>query len=65
MPDSRRSSRSRSLDGARPITTGDIAFRVAPRLNAAGRMDVAQTVIELFRGKDPKRAREIAERLSS
>ena len=53
-----------SLDGARPITTGDIAFRVAPRLNAAGRMDVAQTVIELFSEKDPKRAREIAERLT-
>ena len=53
-----------ALDGSRPITTGDIAFRVAPRLNAAGRMDVAQTVIELFSEKDPKRAHEIAERLS-
>ncbi len=53
-----------ALDGSRPITTGDIAFRVAPRLNAAGRMDVAQTVIELFSEKDPKRAQEIAERLS-
>jgi len=53
-----------SLDGSRPITTGDIAFRVAPRLNAAGRMDVAQTVIDLFSEKDPQRAREIAERLT-
>ncbi len=53
-----------ALDGSRPITTGDIAFRVAPRLNAAGRMDVAATVIALFSEKDPKRAREIAERLT-
>src|SRR5579884_3477190 len=34
--------------GARKFTAGDVAFRLAPRLNAAGRMDVAQTVIELF-----------------
>lgn len=53
------------LDGSRPITTGDIAFRVAPRLNAAGRMDVARTVIELFSERDGKRAREIAERLTA
>lgn len=53
-----------ALDGSRPITTGDIAFRVAPRLNAAGRMDVAATVIALFSEKDPKRAHEIAERLT-
>lgn len=53
-----------ALDGSRPITTGDIAFRVAPRLNAAGRMDVAATVISLFSEKDPQRAREIAERLT-
>ncbi len=29
------------LDGRRPLSAGDIGFRVAPRLNAAGRMDVA------------------------
>ena len=31
------------------ITGFDVAFRVAPRINAAGRMDVASEVIELFR----------------
>lgn len=51
------------LTGARPPTTGEIAFRVAPRLNAAGRMDVARDVVELFSVKDPVRAREIAQRL--
>ena len=51
------------LTGARPPTTAEIAFRVAPRLNAAGRMDVARDVVELFSVKDPVRAREIAQRL--
>ncbi|HMK20980.1 MAG TPA: single-stranded-DNA-specific exonuclease RecJ, partial [Terriglobales bacterium] len=51
------------IPGTRPPTSGEIAFRIAPRLNAAGRMDVARDVIELFSVKDPARAREIATRL--
>jgi single-stranded-DNA-specific exonuclease len=47
----------------RPPTSTEIAFRIAPRLNAAGRMDVARDVIELFSVKDDARAREIAGRL--
>jgi single-stranded-DNA-specific exonuclease len=47
----------------RPPTSTEIAFRIAPRLNAAGRMDVARDVIELFSVKDVTRAREIAGRL--
>ncbi len=47
----------------RPPTSTEIAFRIAPRLNAAGRMDVARDVIELFSVKDVARAREIAARL--
>src|SRR5713101_7638239 len=47
----------------RTLTAGEVAFRVAPRINAAGRMDVARDVIELFSVKDPVRAREIANRL--
>ncbi len=49
--------------GGRPLTSGEVAFRVAPRINAAGRMDVARDVVELFSVKDPERAREIASRL--
>src|SRR5438477_2695619 len=52
------------LDGSRALSGTDIAFRLGPRLNAAGRMDVAHDVIELFTVKDPARAREIAERLN-
>jgi len=47
-----------------PLTAGDVAFRIAPRLNAAGRMDVARDVIELFSVKDEARARELAEKLN-
>jgi single-stranded-DNA-specific exonuclease len=47
----------------RPLTSGEVGFRIAPRINAAGRMDVARDVIELFSVKDPARAREIANRL--
>jgi len=49
--------------GGRPVTSGEVAFRIAPRINAAGRMDVARDVIELFSAKDAGRAREIANRL--
>lgn len=49
---------------AKKLDATDIAFRVAPRLNAAGRMDVAQDVIELFSVKEADRAREIAARLN-
>jgi single-stranded-DNA-specific exonuclease len=53
-----------ALDGGRAINTGDVAFRMAPRINAAGRMDVAQEVIEMFSGRDLERARQIAQRLN-
>jgi single-stranded-DNA-specific exonuclease len=46
-----------------PPSAGQVAFRVAPRINAAGRMDSATEVIELFLTEDPARAREIASRL--
>ncbi len=52
------------LDGSRPLSAGDIAFRVAPRLNAAGRMDVAERVIQLFTEKDAAKAADIAIRLN-
>lgn len=51
------------LDGSRPLSAGDIGFRVAPRLNAAGRMDVAERVVALFTEKDHARATEMAMQL--
>jgi single-stranded-DNA-specific exonuclease len=52
------------LDPTRKELTGfDIAFRLAPRINAAGRMDVASEVIELFSTRDPVRSAELADKL--
>jgi len=48
---------------AKPITGFDVSFRLAPRINAAGRMDVASEVIELFTTRDPARAAELAAKL--
>ncbi|MGB9235376.1 MAG: DHHA1 domain-containing protein, partial [Terriglobales bacterium] len=48
----------------RALTSTEVAFRIAPRLNAAGRMDVARDVVDLFSVKDLERAREIAARLN-
>jgi single-stranded-DNA-specific exonuclease len=47
----------------RALAAGDVGFRLGPRINAAGRMDVARDVIELFTCKDPERCREIALKL--
>ena len=53
-----------ALDVSKRVRTGDVAFRLAPRINAAGRMDVAQDVIELFCCNNAERAREIALKLN-
>ena len=47
----------------RKLTPVDVAFRLAPRINAAGRMDVASEVVELFTTRDAQRALAIAEKL--
>jgi len=48
---------------AREVTSFDVAFRLAPRINAAGRMDVASEVIELFTTRNRARAAELAAKL--
>jgi single-stranded-DNA-specific exonuclease len=53
-----------ALDPAsKPISAFDVAFRLAPRINAAGRMDVASEVVELFTTHDAARAAELAAKL--
>ena len=47
----------------RTLTSTDLAFRIAPRINAAGRMDVASDVVELFTTRDTARAVELAAKL--
>ena len=43
----------------------DIGFKLAPRLNACGRMGHARLAVELLTDPEPARAREIAEYLSA
>jgi len=45
------------------LNARDIGFRLAPRLNAAGRMDVASDVVDLFTTRDAAHARALAEKL--
>jgi len=52
------------LNGERAVNAGDVGFRLGPRINAAGRMDVARDVIELFTCKDQDRCKDIAEKLN-
>src|SRR5690606_17287205 len=42
------------------MTSYHIGFRIAPRINAAGRMDIARHVVELFESKDFNEARRLA-----
>jgi single-stranded-DNA-specific exonuclease len=51
-------------DGECP-SAHQVAFRLAPRINAAGRMATARDVIELFFTQDALRARELAEQLDA
>jgi single-stranded-DNA-specific exonuclease len=47
------------------MTSYHIGFRIGPRINAAGRMDVAKHVIELFEEPDFAKARQLANMLDS
>lgn len=51
---------SSGLQG-KPITATHIAFQLAPRLNAGGRLDTAMRPFELIMGEEPARARALAE----
>lgn len=47
------------------MTSYDIGFRIAPRINAAGRMDAARYVVELLEAETFKDARKLAEMLDT
>ena len=46
------------------IDTGDIIYKIIPRLNAAGRLKHASLAVELLSCDDSKKAKEFAERLN-
>ncbi|MEO6538488.1 MAG: single-stranded-DNA-specific exonuclease RecJ [Ferruginibacter sp.] len=47
------------------LTITNVVFVIAPRVNAAGRMDDAKKAVQLFIEKDPAKAKEFAEMLHS
>ncbi len=47
------------------MTSYHIGFRIGPRINAAGRMDIARHVVELFEADDFAKARQLAALLDS
>ncbi len=46
-----------------PLSAGQVAFRLAPRINAAGRLAAAQAGLELLTTSDPGRAALLARQL--
>ena len=48
----------------KPVRISDVAFRMAPRINAAGRMEGPDKALELLLTSQPGKARSIAEELN-
>ncbi len=51
--------------GGKNVTSSNVAFAIAPRLNAAGRLGTAATAVELLLTDDTAAARRIAEELDA
>jgi single-stranded-DNA-specific exonuclease len=49
----------------RAMTAYDLGFRLGPRINAAGRMDAARAVVELFEATGAEEARRLATHLDT
>ena len=49
----------------RDMRCSDLGFRLGPRINAAGRMDAARAVVELFETTDAAEARRLAAHLDA
>jgi len=48
---------------SRPITSSDVGFRLAPRINAVGRMGGGEQVIELFASSNEEKSRTLAQEM--
>lgn len=48
----------------RPLSTIEVSFRLAPRINAAGRMGGSSLAVELFDASDLEAARQIARQMN-
>jgi single-stranded-DNA-specific exonuclease len=63
QPGLRALMQTAKIPAGRPPTATEVGFRLAPRINAAGRMDIAGDVVELFLTRDAERAAELAAKL--
>ncbi|MBW6511906.1 MAG: single-stranded-DNA-specific exonuclease RecJ [Desulfuromonadaceae bacterium] len=55
----------KSVAGVNVVTPGTVGFQLAPRLNAAGRLEDAALGVELLLSDDPVRAKDYAEQLDA
>ncbi len=53
------------VNDGREMRASDLGFRIGPRINAAGRMDAARAVVELFESKSKEEARRLATQLDA
>lgn len=51
--------------GKKKLTTGSVGFGLAPRINAAGRLECAMMAVEMLTTSDPARADLLAEELDA
>ena len=49
----------------KPLTVSDLVFKIAPRINAAGRMDHALTAAKLLMSETPQEVKTIAEAIET
>ncbi len=66
MKSQKRAGLRALIEGAKikEVTIREVNFAIAPRLNAAGRLEHASISVELLTTKDEEKAREIAKELS-
>jgi single-stranded-DNA-specific exonuclease len=60
LPGIRALCTAAGIDGGATLRASDIGFRLAPRLNAAGRLGCARLVVELLTTRQPERAEDLA-----
>jgi single-stranded-DNA-specific exonuclease len=61
VPGLRAILRSAGIEDGKRLRAEDVAYKIAPRLNAAGRLGCARLVVELLTSSDESRVRPIAE----